>query len=129
MIGKLLEQLRGTVSNDGEEESRRSHARRSCDKCVGVIEGQTFPVENWSQGGVLLSGDERLFELGQDVPLTLKFKVSNDIIRVEHTGKIVRRNNRKFAVRFDTSPKEILQSFQQVIDDYVTREFAESQRV
>jgi hypothetical protein len=89
--------------------------------------GTTFPVENWSPGGVLIYADERLFGVNKDIELTLKFKLRNSIVDVRHKGHIIRKGNGKVAIEFEPLTKMIRNAFQQVIDDHVAREFARSQ--
>jgi hypothetical protein len=126
MFSSFLAGLRGTTSNDVNE-TRRSSPRRNADRCVAVICGQTFPVENWSFGGVLLGADERLFGSGQDIEIGLKFKLRNTIVDVAHRGRVVRKVSGKVAIRFEPLEKTIRRAFQQVIDDAVASEFATSQ--
>lgn len=128
MLKALLSTLRNKTVNDPYS-TRRSFPRRDCDRCVSVILGKTFPVENWSPGGVLIYADERLFGVNNDVELTLKFKLRNAIVDVKHQGHIIRKGNGKVAIEFEPLSKMIRNAFQQVIDDHVAREFARSQFV
>lgn len=105
----------------------RQHSRRSGDKCVSMIDGKMYPIENWSEGGVLITADDRLFALGQDVTLDLKFKLRDDMISIHQIGEIVRKNDNKIAVKFHELDKTSLNAFQQVIDDFLTRNFVNSQ--
>jgi hypothetical protein len=126
MLQSFLSSLRASASNDPVLTQRR-FPRRAEDRCVVVVCGQTFPVENWSFGGVLLQGDDRLFGTGQDIDVTLKFKLRNTILDVTHRGQVVRKGNQKIAVRFENLGKSIARCFQQVVDDSAAREFASSQ--
>lgn len=126
MFSKFLTGLRANVTND-DAETRRATPRRGTDRCVATIYGHTFPVENWSFGGVLLNADERLFGAGQDIEIGLKFKLRNTIIDIAHRGHVVRKNTGKVAIRFEPLEKTIRRAFQQVIDDAVASEFANSQ--
>lgn len=126
MFGNFLNALKAHTSNDIPETQRR-HPRRANDRCVVVVQGQTFPVENWSFGGVLLNADERLFGLHQSVNVILKFKLRNTIIDIEHRAAIVRKTSGRIALQFEPLTKNIRRSFQQVVDDAVASEFATSQ--
>lgn len=126
MFSTFLAGLRSGISNDAPETNRR-YPRRINDRCVVVVCGHTFPVENWSFGGVLLNGDERLFGIHQDIDVVLKFKLRNTIIDIPHRGYVIRKNNGKIAIEFEPLSKTISRSFQQVIDDAVASEFATSQ--
>jgi len=126
MFSNFLASLRATTSNDATETQRR-YPRRGNDRCVVVIHGQTFPVENWSFGGVLLAADERLFGTTQDIEVTLKFKLRNTILDVPHRGRVIRKTNGKIAIEFESLDKTIRRAFQQVLDDANASEFATSQ--
>lgn len=126
MFSSFLAGLRATTSNDSTETQRR-YPRRGNDRCVVVIHGQTFPVENWSFGGVLLGADERLFGTTQDIDVTLKFKLRNTILDVPLRGRVVRKISGKIAVQFEPLDKTIRRAFQQVLDDANASDFATSQ--
>lgn len=126
MFSTFLAGLRANTSNDASETQRR-YPRRANDRCVIVVHGQIFPVENWSFGGVQLNADERLFGMGQTIDLTLKFKLRNTIVDVAHRANVVRKSNGKVALEFEPLSKTIQRGFQQVIDDAVASEFAISQ--
>lgn len=126
MIQTLISSLKADASND-RQNSKRRHPRRNVDRCAAVICGRTFPVENWSLGGILLQADERLFGKEQELDLTIKFKLRNNIVDIQHRGIVVRKSNGKVAIRFEPLSQAISRQFQQVIDDYVARSFADSQ--
>lgn len=130
MLQTFLSTLRANASNDMlSTATRRRHARRDQDRCIALLRGQSFPVENWSQGGVLLGGDDRLFSPGQELELTLKFKLRNMIMDVDLRGQVVRRNSGRVAIQFAPLSRAIRRCFQQVVDDCIAREFANSQIV
>lgn len=129
MLQTLISSLKAGVSNDSESQKGnvRRHPRRDVDRCVAVIHGRTFPVENWSLGGVLLQADERLFGKEQDIDLTVKFKLRNNLLDVPLKGVVVRKTNGKVGIRFESLNETISRKFQQVIDDHVAGSFADSQ--
>ena len=126
MFKNFMSALKSAVSND-QAESRRTHPRRGNDLCVAVVDGKTYPVENWSFGGVLLAGDDRLFGKGQHLNFTLKFKVEDKILDVPHVGNVVRKGAHQVAIQFEPINQNIRRFFQRVVDDAVAREFANSQ--
>jgi hypothetical protein len=128
MLESFLSTLRASASNDPDLTRRRA-PRRDEDRCVAVICGQTFPVENWSFGGLLLQGEDRLFGDGQDIEVTLKFKLRNTILDVTHRARVVRKGNQKIALAFGAIGKTVARTMQQVVDDAVAREFARSQEL
>lgn len=124
----MLKQLLDSMKTEPQAvKANRQHARRAGDRCVVLVNGKMHPIENWSSGGLLFVGDDRLFALGQDCDVTLKFKLRDDMINIEHKGAIVRKSDGKIAVRFAPISKKIQASFQQVVDDFVSQRFAESQ--
>ena len=117
MFAKILRKMQRSISND-ETGNKRVHPRRRMDNCVGVVNGKTFPVEDWSVGGVLLQGDDRLFGMNDTADITLKFRLKGDIMTVTHTGTIIRKTKDKFAIQFAPLTRDISNRFQQVISDY-----------
>jgi hypothetical protein len=119
-FSQILTRMRTRISNDDKGNQRR-HARRRMDQCVGIVNGKTFPVEDWSVGGVLLTGDDRMFGVDQKADITLKFALSDRIMAVAHQGKIVRKTKDRFAIEFSPLSRDISHDFQTVIDDYDRR--------
>ena len=128
MLADILDTLRISASND-DQDSRRSHERREMDSCVGIIDGKAYPIQNWSSGGVLLTGDDRNFSMNDTKTVTIKFKMANKIMDVAHTGRILRKARDKFVLQFSPLTHDVNRKFKQVVDDYVTQEFANSQQV
>ncbi|MFP4098920.1 MAG: PilZ domain-containing protein [Alphaproteobacteria bacterium] len=107
--------------------TNRQFPRRSDDRCVGVVNGQMHPVENWSKGGMLIMADERLFSVGQDCVFTLKFRLRDEIVEVDHHATVIRKAPGKVAFQFDPLSNPVQTNFQKVVDDYVSRRFVDSQ--
>ena len=106
----LFKQMRG-------QSHRRQYPRRSQDVCVCEVNGQTYPVVNWSLGGVLLQVGERLFAVDQDLYFTLKFKVGMHILDITHKARVVRKTPGHIALKFHTLPtfrRKLLQSVIQI---------------
>jgi len=114
--------------NDAAD-TRRKSPRRTADNCVSMINGKAYPVHNWSDGGLLVQADERLFAMAAPVDVTMKFRLSGKIVDIPHRGRVIRKMRDRLAIQFEPLTREINQKFQQVIDDYVTREFMESQMI
>lgn len=125
--------LRNILTSLGKEDVKnapkisRQHSRRSGDKCVSMINGKMYPIENWSEGGVLVHADDRMYSIDQDCTITLKFKLRDDVLDIQHNGKIVRKSDNKIAIKFAPLDKAVHDSFQQVVDDFVSRNFIASQ--
>ena len=130
MFETLLSKLKGEpIPAQQDNIARRRFERRNADHCVGVIEGKTYPVENWSPGGVLIYGDSRPFALKDEIDVTIKFRLRNDVIDVPHKAKVIRKSHDKVAFEFFPLTQQIKKSFQSVVDDYLAAEFADSQLV
>jgi hypothetical protein len=106
---------------------RRLYERRATDTCVGQVDSDIYPVENWSQGGVLLGGDNRYFAVHEQYDVTLKFRLHDRILDIKHPARVVRKVGEKTAFQFLPLTPEIRKSFSQVIDDLVASGFANSQ--
>ncbi len=126
MLGNFFTTLKKQPDND-QIITRRRYSRRECDRVVSVIDGKTYPVENWSLGGLQIAGDERLFGIDQNMDITVKFKLRNDILNVSQKAHVVRKARNKISFEFAPLNQRVRQNFQQVVDDYVAQKFADSQ--
>lgn len=126
MFNSFFNIIRAQASNDSET-TRRADPRRETDRCIAFMEGRSFPIENWSMGGVLITADDRMFANDQPIDLALKFKLRNTIIDVPLQGKVVRKGQGRIALKFSPLAQMLRHRLQQVIDDQVATEFAESQ--
>ncbi len=127
MLNKVIEQNK--MKNEISATQKRQYSRRANDRCVSIIDGQMHPVENWSDGGLLVTADERLFAIGQSCKFTLKFKLRDEIMEVDHKAKVVRKTPNKIALQFLPLTKKVQASFRKIVDDYVAQQFAESQNI
>lgn len=122
-----MELRKFTANDDNDMSSRRASPRRSADNCITVIDGKAYPVHNWSDGGMLIHADDRLFSMNAPVELTMKFRLRDRLMDIAQRGKIVRKSRDRLAIQFEPLNREVREKFKAVIDDYVTREFMESQ--
>ena len=76
---------------------------------------------------MLVQADERLFSMAAPVEVTMKFRLTGKILDIPHKGRVIRKTRDRLAIQFEPLSREISNKFKQVVDDYVTREFAESQ--
>lgn len=106
---------------------RRAYPRRENDKCVSVINDHFMPIENWSMSGVLLNGDDRLYNVGDNIDMLLKYKTSKGIVEVQQNAHVVRKGNERIALEFSPLNRQAFQDFQRVIDDDAASQFAASQ--
>lgn len=126
MFERLLSGLNSKTANDMSEQRRRFQ-RYEGEKCEIDINGKTYQVENWSEGGVLFTDKGRIFEVGLEIQMSIKFKIRNTILSFDHKGQVIWKNCNKTVVEFVSSTKQTQQSFQQIIDDHVVSEFSDSQ--
>ncbi len=106
---------------------RRMYERRSTEMSVAQVGDMVYPVENWSQGGALLGGDNRFFTVDQVYDLTLRFKLSDRVVNVKHPARVIRRAGDKTALQFLPLTTDVRQVFSQILDDMVANNFAQSQ--
>jgi hypothetical protein len=114
-MGKIIESLSNTT-NDNVDVQRRNFARRSTDICLVTIEGVPYPVKDWSLSGILFEADSRVFEQGNNLPMVIKFDIGDEVVDVNLTGKIVRKNKHHIATHFDPLPSKIQQTLHEIID-------------
>jgi len=126
MFGQLFANLKADNNNEPAA-ARRRYTRRDMDRCVTVINGKTYPVENWSLGGVCIMSDEREFGVNDEIDLTVKFKLRDEIMDIPHAGRVVRKGNNKVAFEFKPLTRSTRSMLQNVVDDYVASQFAASQ--
>lgn len=126
MLNTILETLRLKTSND-DQDTRRAHERHTDSSCIGIIDGVSYPIENWSKGGIAFIGDDRQFSLADLKDVTMRFKLADRVVDVLHKGHILRKRGDKFVLQFSPLTQNIERQFNHVINDYVTQEFASSQ--
>ncbi len=124
---KSYKDMNTTNSQYTEHNNQRSQPRRKCDRCIGEVDGQNYPIEDWSMGGVRIFGDFRTHNVGQEIDVAMKFKLNDEILRIPHTAKIIRKVTDGIAVQFEPLSRKVRSEFQKVIDDYNVREFAGTQ--
>ena len=76
---------------------------------------------------MLITADERVFGVGQDCVFTLKFKLRDEIMEIDHKAKVVRKAPNKIGLQYLPLTKAVQTGFQKVVDDFVSQRFAESQ--
>jgi len=126
MFQTLIDALKFKISND-DQDTRRAHERHTGGKCVGIIDGVSYPVENWSKGGALLMGDDRQFGVNDIKDVTLRFKLSDRVIDILQTGHVLRKGRDKFVMQFAPLTQNIDRQFNSIVDDYMAQEFMRSQ--
>jgi len=126
MFNELFARMKTRVGNDIappplEEHgglSKRRFTRRSCDICVSKINGHSFPVVDWSLGGLQVAGDTRVFSIDDIVEVELKFKLSNRIVSIPHKARVVRKTCEKLGLEFRPLTDKMRGDFYSVVEDY-----------
>tara|TARA_B100000745_G_scaffold295296_1_gene239230 strand:+ start:227 stop:589 length:363 start_codon:yes stop_codon:yes gene_type:complete len=107
------------VSNDDDPSRRRRYVRRDQDVCVLEINGQTYPVKDWSMGGALIETYDKTTNIGDTVDFTIKFKLKDRVLEVPHSAQIVRKNKNYTALRFEALPGETRAVFDDIVKDAI----------
>ena len=122
---KVIETLNNS-GNDNIDVQRRRFQRRSTDTCVISVSGVPYPVKDWSLSGVLFEADTRLFNDGDTLPMTLKFRLGDAIADVDVTGNVIRKNARFVATQFEPLSNKAQQTLHQVIDQSASSDESQS---
>ena len=131
MIGKMLEVL-GLNDEETVQEisSRRRHHRQPGAGSVVVVGENAFPVEDWSQTGVLIDARNNAgLAIGDTFAFTLKFKLPHDTVTIRHQGRVVRTSRQGIAAEFMPLTTAVRREFGRVIDGFYSQNFSESQAV
>lgn len=120
---KSWDQFLKTVSNDDGPSARRKSERRSQDTCVIVVDGTQYPVVDWSMGGAQIEAQGRQFQPGESVDFTIKFRLSDRVLDVSHSAKILRTSKSRIALEFDQLPGEAQTAFRDVVSDATNQQF------
>jgi hypothetical protein len=126
MFGNLFASLKADNNNEPEN-VQRQYTRREQDHCIAMIEGKAFPVQNWSMGGTLIHADERVFGVSDEVGVTMKFKVGDDVRDVTQLARVIRKSRGKIALQFAPLSGKSRTDFQHVLNDCISSQFADSQ--
>jgi hypothetical protein len=94
---------------------------------VAIIDGVTYPISNWSKGGIVLVGDDRSFGVYDAKDFTLRFKLNDKVVDIDHSGHILRKGRDKFVLQFAPLTQHVERKFNSIIDDYMAQEFLKSQ--
>lgn len=95
------------VANSDNPATRRRYERRVDDTCIVKMAGQSYPVSDWSYGGLKLDTDGRAFQVGHIFDVTLSVKTQNRIWDIVHTASVIRRNDNNVALQFDPLPGHV----------------------
>lgn len=114
--------------------TRRRHQRQTGQNSavVVIIGNDTFPVEDWSQGGCLIDthgSQAGRFAIGDTFDFVLKFKLPYGTVAIEHKGRVIRTSRHGIAAEFAPMTAAVKRQFGRVMDGLYTGSFSESQAV
>lgn len=110
-------------SNDNENVTRRRFPRRALDTCAININGTTYPVKDWSKTGVLFAADGRLFEENSQISVTMKFRMSDSVMEVGLSARVIRSHASGVALEFLNVDNDTVYAFNRVIDHAIAQGF------
>lgn len=126
MNDKILKALQN-ATNDNREATRRRFPRRAQDTCVAEVQGTNYPVQDWSQCGVLFEADGRDFAKDAQVSVVMKFRLSDVVTEIPVKAKVVRAGKTKVALEFVDVAKKIQAAFSKVIEDTMANRSADAE--
>lgn len=88
------------IANDAQGNGRTT-PRRCDDLCAFSLNGSLHPVVDWSESGILISGDSKTFTVGQSYDFVLKFKLHDRIVELPHRGRVARKTSQSIAFHFE----------------------------
>ena len=115
----------GQPANAVNQTSRRRYERRENDLCLARINGQTFPVYDWSFGGLQVQADSRTFPMGHVHDVILSVKTADSIWDIHHTATVVRRTAEQVAFQFDPLPGHVRLQMESVLRKLQQNRFSE----
>lgn len=130
MISKILMKLGiGDGSLNSAADTRRKHARfPALNAAEIVINDQPHSLVDWSMGGVAFAANSNdSFDAGAEINFTLLFRLTNDIIAVAQSGRVIRKNDTACAVQFTKATPEAKRGLQRVLDEHNNLRFLQSQ--
>ncbi len=129
MLNTLLTKLGlGDGSNNLDVDARRRHIRLNGLRADVEMGQQSFPVRDWSQGGVFFETlpDSRLVE-GDRLVATIRFRFPHETIAVQRELRVVRTARRGVAAEFAPMSNDDRKQFDRILDNYHAESFLASQ--
>lgn len=126
MWKKIIERFE-RKSNDNESVSRRRFPRRAIDTCAIKIDDVTYPIQDWSKNGALFSADGRIFEENSVIPITMRFRLSDEVMNVALDARVIRSKKSGVALEFINVTNDVKQAFNRVIDHALATDFSDTQ--
>lgn len=124
MWNALLRRSGGPANSDNQT-SRRRHERRETDLCMARLNDTTYPVRDWSFGGLQIEADGRSFPLGHVFDVVLSVKASDRIWDIQHTASVIRRTGEQVALQFDPLPGHVRIQMENVLRKVQQTRFSE----
>jgi len=108
-------------------DEKRSDFRWTINKSSCLISGQSYPILDWSMGGIQIDVSNFPYKLQDRIDLILKFELSISILDIPCRAKVVRKNSNHVGLKFEATSKHRREELFRVVDYNVANEFALSQ--
>ena len=131
----LIEKMLGVLGLADDEttqtaSTRRRHHRQPGQGSVVIVGEKSFPLEDWSQGGVLIGANNGAnLAIGDTFDFTLRFKLLHDTVSINHKGRVVRTSRQGIAAEFAPLTAAVKRELGRVMDGFYSQSFSESQAV
>ena len=126
MITKLLSLLE--LSKDSKADSRRRYTRHICSSAEAMLGERIYNIRDWSMGGLCVdSALQSQLQPGDQVPVILKFRFTEDTITVRQMARIVRADTNDIAAEFVQVEPSTRRQFERVLDNIHAQSFLTSQ--
>ena len=126
MKNNFARTYQGTKINNFSD-NRRSGYRWVDNTCICFINNKSYPVIDWSMGGVQIAAVNFPFSINHRLGITLKFKLNDSVLEIDCRAEIIRKASDRIAFKFEPIAKNSRQDFFRVIDFNVANEFSASQ--
>lgn len=132
---QIIEKMLGVLGLNDDQAPQTASTRRRRQRQPGqgsllVVGETTFPIEDWSQDGVLIGANNSVgLAIGDTFNFTLKFKLPHDTIAIKHQGRVVRTSRQGIAAEFSPMTAAVKREFGRVMDGFYSQNFVESQSV
>ena len=93
------------------QDHARAYERHEKEACVLKIGNQLYPVRDWSEGGVFITADAKMFGLNDEKECLLQFRLPGKIEKIPVHGKVVRKTGQGIALQFENISNEAQEQF------------------
>lgn len=118
----------GSLNKD-DAARRRRHIRHPALAAEVVVADRSFHLKDWSMGGFFFDPPPGTsLVVGDKVQFQLRFRLPNETVSIQQTGKVVRAVRRGIGAEFAPLSVETRRKFERVLDAFHAQCFSASQR-